>query len=184
MDPVTISAILTGGSMAGNFLGAYAEEKRRKDLQRQLMELLNPERLGSETNALFDMFRNSPMYSGLRNRAMTASSALGNQLQSSFAQRGLSRSGIAGMAMPIARSSFQQGFQDIDADMFMKALLGAKENLSQRANILTGTQGPGWLAGGAGKSLDAFMPLILAYLSKQGGMTLPGGKPAGQQGYA
>lgn len=164
--PLLAMGAATGTSALMNWFGANSATRRRKDLQRQLMELLSPERLGKEAGGLFDIIRSSPMYTGMRRNAMIGASSLGNQLQTSFAQRGLSRSGIAGLAEPIARSSFQGQFANIDATMFAKALSEARQNLTDRANILKGTSGPGTGEQWAGSTLESLMPLLLAYFSQ------------------
>jgi hypothetical protein len=135
-----------------------------------LMELFSTESLTGETNKLFGLFQKSPMYSGLRTQAMESSARLGGQLQTSFARRGLGRSGIAATALPIARASHIRGFQDIDANLFMQALSQAREGLSARANVLTGTSGPSAGQLGIGNTLQSMMPFVLKYFESK----LPG----------
>lgn len=165
--PLAVAGITAGVSGLFNLLGGQAEAGRRKKLQQQLMELLSPERLGAETNSLFDLFRRSPMYTGLRTGAMESSSQLGNQLQTSFARRGLSQSGIAATALPIARASHLGGFRDIDSNLFIQALSQARQGLQSRANVLTGTSGPSGLSLGAGNWMQSMMPLLLKYFESK-----------------
>lgn len=165
--PLPLLPIAVGGSALLNWFGANSANQHNKNLQRQLMELLSPERLGKEANSLFDVIRSSPMYTGLRRNAMVGASALGNQLQTSFARRGLGRSGLAGIAEPLARSSFQGQFADIDATLFAKALAEARSSLEQRANILRGTDMRSTGALTAGGTLESLMPLLLKYFESQ-----------------
>jgi hypothetical protein len=131
------------------------------------MELLSPEKLSGETNMLFDLFRRSPMYTGLRTSAMEGSQQLGNQLQTSFARRGLSSSGIAGASIPIARASHLRGFQDIDAQLFMQALKQARESLSGRAGVLSSTSGPSGGQLALGNTMQSIMPMLLKYFESK-----------------
>ena len=151
-------AAIGAGSFLGSFLGNQQQSGlQQKDLAR-LMALFSPDSISGDTNSLFEAFQRSPMYSGLRNRAMTGASALGGQLQTSFARRGLSNSGIAGAALPIARSSFSRGFQDIDMELFAKALQSILAGRGTQAGILQGF--PSRSAGGQafGTTLQALMP--------------------------
>lgn len=170
--PLAVAGITMGASALMNWLGGSAEAGRRQKLQQQLLDLLSPEKLSGETNTIFDLFRKSPMYSGLRTSAMEGSAQLGNQLQTSFARRGLSQSGIAGASLPIARASHLGGFRDIDAQLFMQALQQARQNLSGRAGVLSGTSGPGAGQLTAGNTLQSMMPFLLKYFESK----LPAGK--------
>jgi len=164
MPPWVVPAAIGAGSFLGNLLGGRQQQgMQERDLQR-LLALFQPGAISGDTNQLFDAFRSSPMYSGLRNRAMVGASSLGNQLQTSFARRGLSSSGIAGAAIPIARSSFQQGFQEIDADLWSKALSAIMQGRSAQAGALSGFKSfsPGGQA--FGKTLEVLMPYFLSMM--------------------
>ena len=167
--PFVLGGIAAGSALL-NMLAGHAEAGRREQLRKQLMELFSSSNLSNETNSLFDLLRSSPMYTGLRTRAMEGANTLAGQLQTSFARSGLSRSGIAATALPIARSSFTSDFQNIDADLFMKALSQARDLISSRASALTGTAGPSGTQLGIGNTLQSIMPLMLQYF---------GGQPSG-----
>jgi hypothetical protein len=137
------------------------------DLRRQLERLLSAESLGGETNKLFDIFRQSPMYSGVRNQAITGATSLANSINTRAYRSGLGGSGISTVAEPLARSSFQQTFANIDSDLFTQALAQARQLLAARAGITEKTQTPGVMSGGIGRGLESFLPYLFAMLMKQ-----------------
>lgn len=174
--PYLISAI-------GSRIGAGAKHGASKDMQRKLMALLDPNALSGETNSLFDMLRASPMYSGLRNSAMQNSASLANNLNASFARRGLSNSGIAAVAEPLARSSYQNTFAGIDADLFTKALGMARQNSATRAGII-GDYGnvPSIGAGTMGGFMSDSLPSIYKLIEKYWGNKTSTGRFEGPTG--
>lgn len=161
--------VVMGGSALLNFLGGKSQAGQQSLLREQLMQLFSTQNLGNETNNMFDLFRSSPMYTGLRGRAMESSSRLGGQLQTSYARAGLGRSGMAATALPIARASHIGSFQNIDMELFIKALEQARASIGARAGALTGTSGPSAMALGAGGTLQSLMPILLQLLSKRDG---------------
>jgi len=167
-------------SLVSGRFGAGAEAGRMSKLRKQLEQLFSTESIGGETNRLFDLFKGSPMYSGLRSQAMTGATSLANRLNTSFYRRGLGTSGIAAVAEPLARSSYQQTFANIDADMFREALQTALANLRSRAGILQGTQAPSIGAGTFGAGIQSYLPYLYAMLLRQrGGQLTPGYGAAG-----
>jgi hypothetical protein len=140
-----------------------------KKLRELLERLFSPESISGETNKFFDMFKASPMYGGLRSQAMSGATSLANQLRTSYARRGLGTSGIAGVAEPLARSSFQQSFADIDAGGYRDALAAAMRNLQARAGIITQTDAPSVGAGTIGRGIDNLLPMIYEMLKRYGG---------------
>jgi hypothetical protein len=168
MGPLATAAIIGGGSFLGNLLGGRQQKGLQEDDLQRILQLFSPGAISGDTSALFSAFRQSPMYSALQTRAMTGASALGGQLQTSFARRGLSNSGIAGAALPIARSSFSRNFQDIDADLWSKALQSIMAGRGAQANALSGYRSfsPGGQA--FGKSLEILGPYLRSLMSSQG----------------
>jgi hypothetical protein len=84
------------------------------------------------------------------------------------------------VAQPLAQSSFQQTFANIDSDLFTQALAQARQSLSARAGIYERTQTPGVMAGGMGRGLESFLPYLFAMLMKQqpgGGNSVRMGQP-------
>jgi hypothetical protein len=185
--PLAYGAVMGGSALLNMFAGNAAAGRMEK-LREQLMEMLSSRNLGAETNDIFGMMRNSPMYTGLRTRAMEGSSALAGQLQTSYARRGLSNTGLAATALPIARSGFTRNFQDIDANMFAQALQMARSLIGARAGVLQGTSGPSGTELGIGNTLQSIMPLLLMLLQgNKGGGTggaEPMGSRMGQPGFA
>ncbi len=173
--PLAYAGVAAGSALL-NMLAGNAAGDRQNKLRAELMRLFSTSNLQNETDSAFKVMQSSPMYSALRNRAMSSSAGLANQLQSSFARAGLSRSGIAATALPIAKASHIGKFQDIDMEMFTQALQQARQLISQRAAVLQGTSGPSGMEMGIGNTLQSIMPMLLAMLSKQG----TGG---GQSGY-
>lgn len=165
-----IGAAIGGGiGLISARLGAGAEAGRMKKLREMLERLFSQESISGETNKFFDMFKASPMYGGLRSQAMSGATSLANQLRTSYARRGLGTSGIAGVAEPLARSSFQQSFADIDAGGYRDALAAAMRNLQARAGIITQTDAPSVGAGTIGRGIDNMLPMIYEMLKKYGG---------------
>ena len=162
--------LLVGGTLLANYLGARSKESLRKRQIAELMAMLDPSKLGAEANTIFDMLRASPMYSGLRNRAMVGASTLSNQLQNSFAMRGLNTSGLAAATLPMARSSFQSSFNDIDMGLFQDALKTAMANIQQRIAIKSGSQPISPMGTAFGNTLEASLPMIYSWLSKRYGL--------------
>ena len=151
-------------SAVGSFVGTGAGEsraagRRESDLQR-IMQLFSPQSIGGDTNSLFEMFQRSPMYSGLRNRSMESSALLGNQLQTNFARRGLSSSGIAGASLPIARASHMGSFDDIDMELFAKALSTVMQGRGTQANALGNFKSADPWGMAFGKTLDILGPYL------------------------
>jgi hypothetical protein len=183
--PLAVAGIAAGGSALLNMFSGNAAAGRMTKLRQQLMELFSTQRLGSETNDLYSLFKSSPMYAGLRSRAMEGASTLGGQLQTSFARAGLGRTGIAATALPLARSSFTRGFQDIDANLFVQALQQARQMLTSRAGALQGTAGPSGTELGLGNTMQSIMPLLLMLMQGGGGKGGGGvsGPTMGQPGF-
>jgi hypothetical protein len=166
-----------GAGIAGldallGFFGGHSEAKRQEELRKQLMQLFSTQNLSDQTNNLFALIQRSPMYASLRAGAMGGSTNLANQLQTSYARAGLSNTGLAASALPLARSGFSRQFMGIDADLFMKALSGASGLIGQQAGALTGTAGPkGWEIG-MGNTLQSLQPLLLNYfMNRNGGVS-------------
>ena len=159
-------------SMLTGRIGAGAEAGRMKELRAQLERLLSPESVGTEANKFFDIFRQSPMYGGLRSQAMTGATSLANSINARAFRTGLGGSGISAVAEPLARSSFQQSFANIDSDLFAQALAQARQSLSARAGIFERTQTASPTAGGIGRGIESYLPYLYAMLLKRG---MPGG---------
>lgn len=134
-------------------LGAGAERGRMKAIQR----MYTPEYLTNMTNKLFQNMQASPMYTAARGNAMTNASQLGNSINASFARRGLGTSGIAGVATPMAQSSFNQAFAGIDADFFKQAMGNAQTMIDRQAQNMV----PGLGAGTWGRFLDSSNPMLM-----------------------
>lgn len=168
--PFLVQAGISGGAgaLSGYFSGA-AEDRRRKQLMRKLMELLSTESLGRETTAQYNMMRSGPMALGARRMAMQNSSALGNRIQTNFARSGLGRSGVAAMSIPMARSSFAPALMDIDASLYSQALSGARNTIGQRIDALRGGYGPSGGQSAWAGGLESLMPLLMEYFKKNGG---------------
>lgn len=171
MNPIAAFGLMSLLSSGLNRIGAGSEVGRREALRKALMDIFSTGALSNDTNDIFGMMQRSPAYSGARNSALVQSSALANAMQTSFARRGLSTSGIAGMALPAARSSFGQTFANIDTDMFTKALSMARENQMTRGKILTDTWGPSTGQLTAGNTINSMMPYLFTLMQKYG---LPG----------
>lgn len=149
-------------------LGAGAEHGRYSALQRSINDLLSPARLTSETQSLFDAIRRSPFYSNLQSQSIAGTNTLSNNLQRSFAMRGLNTSGLAATTLPLARSSIGPMLGGIDADLFSKALSAARANLGERANWLEKT-GTGQSIGGltVGNFLRDYGPALRDMIFKK-----------------
>ena len=160
-------------SFLANRIGSGAQYGHMTNLRNQLMQLLSPEALTNESNSLFNNLKSSPIYSSLRTQAMNNATSLSNRLTESYGRRGLSTSGIAGIAQPLAASSYGNDFMNIDAGLFSKALGEARQNLSARAAALTGTQVPGIGAGTWGGFSQDILPHLYDLLSKWRGGTTP-----------
>jgi hypothetical protein len=170
-------------SLISGRIGSGAEAGRMKDLRSQLERLLSAESIGSETNKLFDIFRSSPMYSGIRNQAMTGATSLANSINARAYRSGLGGSGINAVAEPLARSSFQQTFANIDSDMFREALSTARANLGARAGIIERTNTPDVWGSGLGRGIESYLPYLFSMLLKQQGMPGMNGMSAVPGGY-
>jgi hypothetical protein len=155
-------------SLISGRLGAGAEVGRMKQLRDMLDRLYRPENVGVEANKFFDIFKSSPMYGGLRSGAMTGATQLGNQLRTSFARRGLSSSGIAGVAEPLARSSYQQTFADIDAGGYRDALQAALSSIGARAGIAERSFAPSVGAGTVSGGIQSYLPYLYRMLQQRG----------------
>jgi len=155
----------------GSLLGSFFGNKQQSGLQKQdldrLMSLFSTDSISGDANSLFEAFQRSPMYSGLRNRAMSGSNLMANQLQTSFARRGLSNTGIAGAAMPIARSAHLGKFQDIDMELFAKALQSIMAGRSDQASILKGFPSKSSFGQAFGSTLQSMMPYLMDLMGKK-----------------
>jgi len=153
-------------------IGAGAEHGARTDLARKLQALYSPDNVGKLSNQYMDIFKRSPAYAGARNQSMMGAQSLGNRMNASFARRGLSNSGLAGVATPLAQSSYTNNFAKIDSEMFASALKAAMGNLDEQASAIKGGAGPGIGAGTWGRFLDssgAQLTDMLGSIFKKGG---------------
>jgi len=168
----------TAIGLAGNVWGQYEQERQRKKLLAQIMAMMEPGRLGGEADEIFQMLKRSPLFTGMRTNALESANMLGNRMQTNFARSGLNTSGIAAMALPAARSSFQQNFNEIDMGLFSKALSAAMGNRDKRISAL-GDFGMGKdpLAVGTGMTLDALAPYLRSLMTRGGGRVLGGPAP-------
>jgi hypothetical protein len=160
--PAAIAAL----SALFNRIGAGQAYGQKDRLMKALMAMLSPGNIGNEADQLFSTYQRSPMYTGLRTTAMNNASTLASGLQTSFARRGLSTSGIAGVAEPLARSSFANTFMGIDSDLFANALSTARQNILGRMDILKSGWQPSIGAQTTSGTLTALMPYLYEMLKK------------------
>lgn len=157
-------------SLLAGRIGAGAEAGRAKQLRDMLTKLLSPESIGNEANSLFDVFRRSPMYTNLRTQGMIGAQTLAQRISANAQRAGLGTTGIAAASVPLAQSSFQNTFANIDSSLFSRALEEARSNLMAKAGIYERTQTPGAWAGGIGRGLESYLPYLYKMLSQSGGM--------------
>lgn len=162
-----LPAILVSGlaSLLLRRLGAGADASRESQYRDMILKLFSPEALGAEGNSIFSLIKRSPLYSRLQANAIGGTNALSSSLARSFALRGLNTSGIAGVAQPLAASSFGNTMMGIDSDLFQKALSLARDNLSSKASFLMGRPNvPSVGAGTLGGLLSDMTPQIYDYI--------------------
>ncbi len=155
-----IPSLISLGTTGVNYLGAKANDHRhQQDLQR-IMELLSPGGISADTNKLFEAFKSSPMYGALRARALTGANALGNAINNRAFRSGLGNSGISAVAQPLAANSFQNQFQQIDADMFSKALGEVSQNRKMQAAYLAGSPSQSPFGSSLGSAFEFLGPYL------------------------
>ncbi len=161
-----IPSLISAGATGLNFLGNSLNQRSHNNDMQRLLQLLSPGAIGSDTNKLFDVFRNSPMYSAMRGRAITGANQLANNINARSYKVGLGSSGLAAAAHPLAQSSMMNSFNDIDSNLFMKALsqVQANRGMQAQAMIANPSSSPGGQAFG---SLFEFLGPYLRHLMAQ-----------------
>jgi hypothetical protein len=129
------------GPVALSGLGALFGSKERKPISaEELARLFGPQALSADTNALFNMLRNSPMFSQLMNSASIQGNTLGNNIKARVAASGANASPIGAFAAA-AGSGYSNALQrGAQGQLFEQALRAAMESLQQRAGIYAGSQ--------------------------------------------
>lgn len=169
-----IPSLISLGATGLNYLGASNQQARRRaDLQR-IMALLSPGSIAGDTNRLFDALRSSPMYSALRARSLSGASALGNAINNRAQRAGLGNSGLATIAGPLAQSSFQQSFNDIDSQLFSHALSNVQANRGLMAQSLLGSPTGSPLDSSIGKGFEFLGPYLRDLMTREQGYTFRG----------
>lgn len=138
MDPLTLAALFSGGSMLGGLLGGAGKQDAFQQYLRQLMRFTNPGQIGQDTNALFKQFTNSPAFSFAQNANIMGANTLQNQLGSRLGQSGLGQSGIGQAAQSMANSSLGPSMGRLYAGGYQGASQMAQELARMRVSGLQG----------------------------------------------
>jgi hypothetical protein len=127
-------AILSG-------LGALFGSKERKPISaEELARLFGPQAISADTNELFNMLRNSPMFSQIMSSMGIQGNQLGNAIKSRVAASGAGGSPVGAFAAA-AGSGYSNALQrGAQGQLFEQALRAAMESLQQRAGIWSGSQ--------------------------------------------
>lgn len=103
----------------------------------QLSQLYGTGPLGQDTQALFRLLMQSPMWQQMMVNASLQGNALGRNLTNSFAQRGLTTTGVGTVAQNMGNSATGFMQTQMQGDLWAKALAAAMQNLSQRQDSWT-----------------------------------------------
>lgn len=129
-----------------------------------------PDMLSSDTQKLFQLLAQSPMFQSMLQQNALAGQQLGSNVQAGLAQRGLNTSGIGTLANAAAQSATSFGETGIRGDLFHSALMAALQNYLQKMQLsgqyqITKASQPsglerigGALLGAAGTALPFFAP--------------------------
>lgn len=135
--PAWMPIIGGAATLAGSLLGR--SERPTIDPE-QLRMLFGPQAIGAESNELFNLLRNSPVFAQIMSGMAAQGTALGNQVQRRVAMSGAGGSPIGAFASAAARGyggAMQRGAL---ADLFMKAFTAANANVAGRRDIWAQSQ--------------------------------------------
>lgn len=131
--PIIGGAMTLGGALLGRH--------ERPTIDPEMMKMLfGPQALGQESNDIFSILRNSPVFSQMMNSASMQGTALGNSIRGRVAASGAGGSGIGAFASAAGRGYGNTMQRSSLADLFMRALTMANTNVGARQNIWAQSQ--------------------------------------------
>lgn len=158
MNPLLLSALL---SAAPGLLSSLFGDPRQKLLKKQ-NQIIGSQ--GGLTNQLYQQFLGSPAYSqGQASIAAGANQAQG-QLAGSLGARGISGSGTGDILGSLGSSLVGNQMAGLKTAGYQGAQQQAQTQIQQQLAALQGTAGPGRTEGLFGAGINAFGPLLQAWL--------------------
>ena len=95
-----------------------------------------PEMLSGDTQKLFTLLAQSPMFQAMFQQNALAGQQLGSNVQAGLAARGLNTSGIGTLANSAAQSAISFGETNLRGDLFHTALMTALQNYLQKMQLM------------------------------------------------
>ena len=127
-------APIIGGAMT--LAGAGLGQSERETIDPEMLKMLfGPAAIGENTNAIFQILRNSPVFSQLMNSASIQGTRMGNEMRGRLGVAGVPGSPMGAFAASAAgglTGSFQR---DALAKLFLQALGIGAQNVAQDKSI-------------------------------------------------
>lgn len=99
------------------------------------LSAFTPDMLSGDTQKLFQLLAQSPMFQAMLQQNALAGQQLGSNVQAGLAARGLNTSGIGTLANSAAQSATSFGETGIRGDLFHTALMTALQNYFQKMQL-------------------------------------------------
>lgn len=134
MWPLILSGALTAG-------GALLGKSERPTIDPEMLKMLfGPGALAGDTQQLYQMLLNSPVFSQLMNSASLQGTQLGQNMRARLGQAGIPGSPLGAFADAASRGYGQTFQRNQQAQLFLKAMMEASSNLQTRAGIWGNSQ--------------------------------------------
>lgn len=162
LNALLLPLLLSFGPAALNRLLGGEDPKR--ELRRQIMDLLNPATRARLSEQFYRQNLQSPAFAAGQGAIATGANVSSNQLAQSLGARGLGTSGTGAILSSLTPSLIGKGISGLHVAAQKDAADAADQSIRDRIAALSGTQGPSETRQFVGAGIDSFTPYLAAYL--------------------
>lgn len=166
-----MNPLLLGGAGLATLLGGlFGSKGERQPINPALLEqLFGPEAIGKETQGLFKILRNSPVYGQMLNSAAIQGQRVATRSAANLARSGISSTPLGGFLKAAGRGYGGTLQREGQSQLFLQALQQAAQSVGSRQNayvqsLLQQQQQPSFLQGLgsslSGAGLQGFLSLL------------------------
>lgn len=166
MNPLLLGALASFAPALLSKLGAFGPDPQA-ELRKKLAKLLSPEALQALTAQNYQANLGSPAYSQAQGAIAQGANLAGSNLAANLGARGIGATGTGAVLSSLTPSLVGSQTAQLRTQAHTSAQQAAMEQIRRQIEALTGTAGPSQGMQLFGGGLEAFAPLLQAWINSK-----------------